>query len=83
MVKVNEAEMRQCLANCDNSQYVVENAYYHSRNEPTNETKHMHVLDFVFLHFPKAYKKRQMIRQPEDKLVSLSGILGLFVGLSV
>lgn len=54
-----------------------------SPNGPSNETSALYGFDFILLHFPETYRSRQLIRQPEDKLVSLSGILGLFIGINV
>lgn len=40
-------------------------------------------MDFVFLNWPTIHRRRQTIRKSEDKLVSFSGILGLFMGLNL
>ncbi|KAM7361442.1 uncharacterized protein ACRADG_011973 isoform 1-T3 [Cochliomyia hominivorax] len=71
-----------CLPTCEDGEFVIENAYYSETSSSDDETN-AYTLDFVFLNFPTVHKRRQAIRQSEDKLVSFSGTLGLFVGLNV
>ncbi|XP_023297866.2 uncharacterized protein LOC111680453 [Lucilia cuprina] len=51
-------------------------------SESDEEKKDELTLDLVLLNFPTKHRRRQAIRQAEDKMASLSGILGLFMGLS-
>ncbi|XP_058984558.1 uncharacterized protein LOC101900667 [Musca domestica] len=68
-----------CITNCEDSDYVVENLYYNTDN--TLEGKRS--LELILLNFPTKHRRRQVIRQSEDILVSLSGILCLCLGLNV
>ncbi|XP_065354662.1 pickpocket protein 19-like [Calliphora vicina] len=77
----NTALGGQCLPNCDDAEYHVENVYYSKIED--DSLQNVFTLDFVLLNFPTTHRRRQAIRQSEDKLAAFSGILGLFMGLSV
>ncbi|XP_073819727.1 uncharacterized protein isoform X2 [Musca autumnalis] len=79
MMPIKYPFCRHCITNCEDSDYVVENLYYNINASLRGKRS----LELILLNFPTKHKRRQVIRQTEDKLVSLSGILCLCLGFNV